>query len=64
MLDRKQGHQEQIDDDGLGHGRVGPGIDGLRHHQPHDETDGVENGDEKHEIRRNSVQKGDELENA
>ena len=39
------------------HGRAG--VDGLRHHQAGYEADGVEKGDEEHEIGEDSVQKRD-----
>ncbi|MGY4499051.1 hypothetical protein ACVWYH_002982 [Bradyrhizobium sp. GM24.11] len=64
VLNGEQRHQQQIDDHGFGGRRVGPGVDGLRHHQPHHKADRVDNRNEKNEIRRNSVKKGDELENA
>jgi hypothetical protein len=55
MLDGEQRHQQHVDDQRFDQRRRRARVDGLGHHQPSDETNGVENGAEKNQVRKDAV---------
>ena len=59
VLNGEDGHQHQIDDQGLRCRRRRSTVNGLWHHQIFDETNSVEEGHEEHDVGHDAIEEGD-----